>query len=160
YLADEPVQACPPSAWYRFRKFARRNKAALVMASVIGIALLLVVSSLGWVVRDREAGRARTAVEVNQFLQRGDSLYAENKLPEAAAEVEKARGVLEAGGGGEDLRRRVRRWQTDLDMAAKLEELRRQSADTADWDREYADYARLFREYGIDVEALSAEEAT
>ena len=27
YLADEPVEACPPSAWYRFRKFARRNKA-------------------------------------------------------------------------------------------------------------------------------------
>ena len=30
YLADEPVQACPPSAWYRFRKFARRNRRALV----------------------------------------------------------------------------------------------------------------------------------
>ena len=29
YLNDEPVQACPPSAWYRLRKFARRNKAAL-----------------------------------------------------------------------------------------------------------------------------------
>ena len=28
YLNDEPVQACPPSAWYRFRKFARRNQAA------------------------------------------------------------------------------------------------------------------------------------
>src|SRR5262249_25663333 len=28
YLHDEPVQACPPSAWYRFRKFVRRNKAA------------------------------------------------------------------------------------------------------------------------------------
>jgi serine/threonine protein kinase len=26
YLDDEPVQACPPSAWYRFRKFARRNR--------------------------------------------------------------------------------------------------------------------------------------
>ena len=26
YLADEPVQACPPSARYRLRKFARRNK--------------------------------------------------------------------------------------------------------------------------------------
>src|SRR5260370_15376990 len=26
YLNDEPVQACPPSAWYRFRKFGRRNK--------------------------------------------------------------------------------------------------------------------------------------
>ena len=28
YLKDEPVQACPPSAGYRFRKFARRNKRA------------------------------------------------------------------------------------------------------------------------------------
>src|SRR5262249_49339524 len=26
YLADEPVLACPPSAGYRLRKFARRNK--------------------------------------------------------------------------------------------------------------------------------------
>ena len=26
YLADEPVQACPPSVGYRLRKFARRNK--------------------------------------------------------------------------------------------------------------------------------------
>jgi hypothetical protein len=34
YLADEPVQACPPSAGYRFGKFARRNKAVLLTASV------------------------------------------------------------------------------------------------------------------------------
>ncbi|MBA3480374.1 MAG: serine/threonine protein kinase, partial [Pirellulales bacterium] len=40
YLNDEPVQACPPSAAYRFRKFARRNKAAFAMASVVGSALL------------------------------------------------------------------------------------------------------------------------
>src|SRR6516164_9653763 len=33
YLDDEPVQACPPSARYRFRKFARRNRVALAMAS-------------------------------------------------------------------------------------------------------------------------------
>ena len=26
YLDDEPVQACPPSAMYRFRKFARRQQ--------------------------------------------------------------------------------------------------------------------------------------
>src|SRR5437773_9371366 len=32
YLADEPVLACPPSALYRFRKFARRNTVALLMA--------------------------------------------------------------------------------------------------------------------------------
>jgi WD40 repeat protein len=41
YLRDEPVEACPPSAWYRFRKFARRRKAALGVVS--GIALMVLV---------------------------------------------------------------------------------------------------------------------
>ncbi len=33
HLADEPVEACPPSAGYRLRKFARRHRAALAVAS-------------------------------------------------------------------------------------------------------------------------------
>src|SRR5262249_8272575 len=41
YLADEPVLACPPSAWYRFRKFARRNKRILATVGVIALALVL-----------------------------------------------------------------------------------------------------------------------
>jgi eukaryotic-like serine/threonine-protein kinase len=40
YLADEPVQAGPPSATYRFRKFARRNKAALLTVVVVMAALV------------------------------------------------------------------------------------------------------------------------
>jgi tetratricopeptide (TPR) repeat protein len=46
YLHDEAVQACPPSAWYRFRKFARRNKVPLAMASLVGAALVLAVAIL------------------------------------------------------------------------------------------------------------------
>jgi WD40 repeat protein/serine/threonine protein kinase len=46
YLHDEPVQACPPSAGYRFRKFARRNKAALVTTSAVAFAVLLALSGL------------------------------------------------------------------------------------------------------------------
>ena len=46
HLHDEPVEAGPPSAAYRFRKFARRNKAAVVMAMVIGSAVLLTVAGL------------------------------------------------------------------------------------------------------------------
>jgi hypothetical protein len=40
YLNGEAVQACPPSAWYRLRKFARRNKVAVVMLVLLlaGIA--------------------------------------------------------------------------------------------------------------------------
>jgi serine/threonine protein kinase/Flp pilus assembly protein TadD len=41
YLHDEPVQACPPSASYRLRKFARRNKAVLTTAALVVAALLL-----------------------------------------------------------------------------------------------------------------------
>jgi serine/threonine protein kinase/tetratricopeptide (TPR) repeat protein len=40
HLADEPVQACPPSAGYRFRKFARRNKRALATVSLIMVLLM------------------------------------------------------------------------------------------------------------------------
>jgi WD40 repeat protein len=46
YLHDEPVQACPPSTLYRVRKFARRNKAALVTATAVGLAVLLAVAGL------------------------------------------------------------------------------------------------------------------
>jgi len=48
YLSDEPVQACPPTATYKLRKFARRHKgpmatAALLLACIMaGIVLLLV----------------------------------------------------------------------------------------------------------------------
>ena len=43
YLNDEPVQACPPSAAYRFRKFARRNGKALA-AAAFGVLSLLVIA--------------------------------------------------------------------------------------------------------------------
>ena len=46
YLADEPVLACPPSVGYRFRKFARRNKAAIATAAVAIFVVLLAVVNL------------------------------------------------------------------------------------------------------------------
>ncbi len=41
HLNDEPVVAGPPSAAYRMRKFARRNRAAVLAASLIAATLLL-----------------------------------------------------------------------------------------------------------------------
>src|SRR5205809_107603 len=56
YLADEPVLACPPSAGYRLRKFARRNKAAFWSAALILLAIVL-----GAVVSTWQAVRATVA---------------------------------------------------------------------------------------------------
>jgi hypothetical protein len=46
YLADEPVLACPPSAGYRLRKFARRNQRALATLALLGVMLLVAVVAL------------------------------------------------------------------------------------------------------------------
>ena len=40
------MEACPPSARYRLRKFARRNKAAFLTGSAVAAALLVAVCSL------------------------------------------------------------------------------------------------------------------
>ena len=42
YLNDEQVLACPPSAAYRFRKFARRNKTGLAVAGLVLFFLVLI----------------------------------------------------------------------------------------------------------------------
>ncbi len=56
YLNDEPVQACPPSAGYRLRKFARRYRAAIWTTGIVALALVV-----GTVVSVRQAVRARRA---------------------------------------------------------------------------------------------------
>ncbi len=53
HMHDEPVQACPPSASYRFRKFARRHRAALATISLVVAALVV-----GTVVSTWQAVRA------------------------------------------------------------------------------------------------------
>jgi len=40
YLHDEPVLACPPSAWYRLGKFVRRNRGAVLAASLVLLSLV------------------------------------------------------------------------------------------------------------------------
>src|SRR5262249_48443682 len=47
-LQAERVQACPPSAWYRFRKFARRNRAALATTVVVVLAGLALLAGVLW----------------------------------------------------------------------------------------------------------------
>ena len=53
HLHDEPVQAGPPSAAYRFRKFAKRNKAALAIATLAMFFLVVLGGGVGWSIYDR-----------------------------------------------------------------------------------------------------------
>ncbi|MEW4489500.1 serine/threonine-protein kinase [Thalassoglobus sp. JC818] len=55
FLVDQPVEARPPSAWYRFSKFARRNKVVISTVSLVTAALILGTGVSLW--------QARVAIE-------------------------------------------------------------------------------------------------
>ena len=63
HLHDEPVEAGPPSAAYRLKKFVRRNKVGVLAGSAIALALAvgLILASIGFIQARQQADIARTA---------------------------------------------------------------------------------------------------
>jgi WD40 repeat protein/serine/threonine protein kinase len=84
YLADEAVQACPPSVGYRLRKFVRRNKGPVLAASLVVLALIggMIGTTIG-LIRAEEAHRAEAE-------QRRAAHNKEQKALESAAAEKKA----------------------------------------------------------------------
>ena len=92
HLHDEPVEAGPPSTIYRFRKFAKRNKAGLTAASLVGITVILGLVGTTW-----QAIRATNAEHSIQ-VERDNALKAEKlaKLQSERATQEAERASQEA----------------------------------------------------------------
>jgi tetratricopeptide (TPR) repeat protein len=163
YLHDESVQACPPSAAYRFRKFARRNKAALAIAGLILFFLMLMGIGVGWVARDRATRSAVADREANLALNEASEFQSRGKWPEAMEAIKRAEGIL-ASGGSAELCQRLGELRKDSEMVRRLEDIRMPRIiagvedaydnGTKDWQ-----YARAFRDYGIDIDALQPAEA-
>jgi hypothetical protein len=75
YLDDEAVEACPQSASYRLKKFARRNKAVLVTISAVAVALVFGLGIATW--------QAFVATEAKQLAeQRLDEVDEQRQLAE------------------------------------------------------------------------------
>lgn len=86
YLADEAVEACPPSTAYRLRKFVRRNKGKLFTAVLLALALVA-----GTVVSTWQAIRAGKAEELAS-----DRLAKEQEArEEAEANLQRARELVD-----------------------------------------------------------------
>jgi WD40 repeat protein/serine/threonine protein kinase len=91
YLADEPVEARPPSAAYRLRKFARRNRAAVITTAAIVVGALAAAGGQTWnLLRARDA--ERRAVEAEAIAVR-ERATAEEQRKAAQAESERARAA-------------------------------------------------------------------
>jgi serine/threonine protein kinase/tetratricopeptide (TPR) repeat protein len=67
YLHNQPVEASPPSTWYRARKFIRRHRVGVAAGSMVCVALVagMVGTTIGVVRAHREAETAR---KVSQLL--------------------------------------------------------------------------------------------
>ncbi len=106
YLADEPVEARPPSASYRLGKFVTRHKGPVLAASIILICLLVGIigtsAALAWALRERDAkGKALFAetaakeAEIKQRKAKEEALAAETKARSAERQArDKAMSAL------------------------------------------------------------------
>src|SRR5262249_54772217 len=92
YLHDEPVLACPPSIWYRFRKFARRNKRPVLGAAIVVLAMVSGIIGTTWgMLRANEAlGREKQAkddlIQTLYYQRIGAAAYARDRKRAALAE--------------------------------------------------------------------------
>jgi tetratricopeptide (TPR) repeat protein len=178
YLADEPVHACPPSAWYRFRKFARRNRTAIAVAACLVLVFTSLAGSIGWAVRDRVARETALDEAVDRAEEEARTLLTDSRWPEAQAVIWRAEALLESA-GRHALPARLRELQQDVAMVQRLEDIYLQTGRNqllaypgqdmtyvhafqdqflTDQDQDLA-YAQAFQDYGIDVAVLPVEEA-
>jgi tetratricopeptide (TPR) repeat protein len=76
HLAGEPVEAAPPSAPYRFKKFLRRHRGQVIAGGVVALALILGMLGTIWQAtvasaqRDKARSEAARAVAAESQAQR------------------------------------------------------------------------------------------
>src|SRR5262249_28660925 len=128
YLRDEAVMAGPPSAWYRFRKLARRNQGTLAVATLALAFVVVLGVGLGWVVRDRALRQAKLAGQVEIIMAEMDRLEREQNWPEALAAGRRAEAAAVGGDADAATRHRVRARLKDLEFLDHLEHIRMQRA--------------------------------
>src|SRR5262249_35557073 len=154
-------QACPPSAGYQLRKFARRHKARLMTVALPALVLLLGSIGLIWW---RAAEANSTAQAVAQGLEEGEIWGNPNQWGQADQALERAKVRLE-GSGLKALQARVEERRRQASFVDQSEKARFQLISSS-W-REYRDYLGADRVYpaafvenGLDLAALDKMAAT
>ena len=127
YLNDEPVQACPPSSAYRFRKFARRNKRVLATVGLLAFALVAgtVVSAWQAIRATKAEGLANTnyeTSEVQRHKAQDQLLLTEQAQNQATRRLFEAR-LAQAKAGS--LSRRVGQRHDSLDAVVEAAKIAR-----------------------------------
>jgi tetratricopeptide (TPR) repeat protein len=173
YLADEPVAAGPPSAWYRFRKFVRRNRTGLTVAGLVVFFVASLVGLGGWAVRDRAARQARVANQLELALDRAELFQGQGKPAEALAAFNSAE-LLAAQAPADparnarlaDLKERLDATARDQEFVAGFEHIRLRVEGQVDVRENsftsmaaYHEIRGAFGHYGIEIGVVPPAEA-
>ncbi|HEX5268962.1 MAG TPA: WD40 repeat domain-containing serine/threonine-protein kinase [Gemmataceae bacterium] len=117
YLADEPVEACPPSLGYRLKKFVSRHRGPVVVS-----ALMLLLLCLG--LASTVAGIIRAEVAVDRLRKSENQALADRDEKEKARQAEAEERATaqrerdDARDAREELRRTLYRSNMNLLQAA------------------------------------------
>ena len=159
-LANQPVEACPPSRAVsppevRAAQSGPDRGAGTGRRAWGGARCRRGLAGRG---TGRSAGRDGECGD--PALDAAERAMGLTKWPDALAAVSQAEALLGPGGDG-TLRQRTRRLRDDLAMVSRLDEIRQQMTAVKDdhFDKGVGDrlYPEVFRDYGIDVETLSPD---
>jgi serine/threonine-protein kinase len=157
WLTGEPIQARPLGLTARAWRWCRRHKAVVLSAAAVFLVVLLAGGNWLWWAQKRAAAEQ----PVEQAVQEATRLQEQGRWPEALSAARRAEGLLAGGLVSDELQQRVRDLRADLEMVARLEDIRLRTTAEGDVDFTQADgaYAQAFREFGIDVVSLTPEQA-
>jgi eukaryotic-like serine/threonine-protein kinase len=119
YLADEAVQACPPTAAYRLRKFVRRHKGPVLAGLLILLALLAGVVGTTYGLFRAEQQRKVVESQRNELAQRNQALQAAREHERLLSE--RARQAIETVAS-----------EASLDLLMREKDLRPEQKDFLD----------------------------
>src|SRR5262245_6354539 len=177
YLADEPVEARPPSAAYRLRKLVRRHPLELALAAALAVLLVGGVAVAWW--QSEQAGARRETdlrrrLEDNARLGRNAeavaALLGQAEVALRASDAAKAAVALDAArkrsaeGGADEQGQRLGRLDADLALLRELDGIDqfRWTVVENRWPDPAVVAARTraaLRRFGADPDATSVDEA-
>ncbi|WP_406697093.1 serine/threonine-protein kinase [Singulisphaera sp. Ch08] len=75
HLTDKAVEACPPTGFYRFKKFARRNRVALTTSGIIAAVILVGGVIIVWQAIGTNQARRETETALVTARKAVDEMY-------------------------------------------------------------------------------------
>jgi serine/threonine protein kinase/Tfp pilus assembly protein PilF len=171
FLRDEPILARPLTLLKHTRRWARRHQPMMLSAAVAALAALTVLAgSIGWIMRDRAARRAKLTGDIRSAVEESQRLQNEGKWPQAQAAAARAEALLGDGAADPAVAERVRglmrklaEEQADVALLERLDVIRLRQADITDDHFVFVpsrqDYEQAFRTYGLYRTAMAPEQA-